>query len=172
MAGIESTLARKRRNQRKKTNERQGRVREKRVAQPQIIFTGNRRNDRYQVIVGDKIIEMPLSALKAMIDLALARHGPGNGYTRINPVVVFRLRRAIDNVVGPGMGKALIETGAVDEYRLTMPRDQLASVVALSPCFFELVDLDVVPAEQASELQAALDWSPNEIQTKSKSNRK
>ena len=136
-----------------------------------IVFTGNRRNDRYLILFDGKSIELPFSIFNAMIDLAVARCKPGNGYVRISPVVIFRLRRELD-ALSAGAGMTLIETGALAEYRFTIPVSELSAVLALSPCFLELVDLNLVSAERVAVLRTVCRWSSSEILNKSKPNPK
>jgi hypothetical protein len=121
--------------------------------QPIITFTGNRRNDHYEVLVHGQVVESRLACLKALIALVLAHAGSGRGFVRLNPVTVCRLRRAIDDVIGAGAGMILIETGISDEYRLMLPNKGLNGHVALAPCFFELVQLKIVSRDCATKLK-------------------
>jgi len=86
----------------------------------------------------------------------LARTQHGQGFVELNPVTVFRLRHAIDDAIGSGMGRALIETGTSNEYRLTISMNDLRGSVALTPCFFELVQLNIVSRDKANKLEEAV----------------
>ena len=70
--------------------------------------------------------------------LAVARAKPGQGFIQLCPVTVYRLRQAIDQAVGEGAGKTLIETGSSSEYRLNIPKNKLIGQIAVTPCFAEL----------------------------------
>jgi hypothetical protein len=126
------------------------------LVQPVLVFTGNRHNDHYEVVVLGKSVELPRACLRALIELVLARAAKGQGFVRLNPVTIFRLRRAIDLTLGAGVGKSLIETGAADEYRLRVTSMDAQGFAALTPCFSELEVLNVVSREQAARLEDAV----------------
>lgn len=120
---------------------------------PLITFTGERRRSRYRVKVRRRTVDLTAGALTILIDMVLAGEDSELGFVQLPALDVFRLRRAIDSAVGPGAGKDLIETGGGEEYRLNIPRDQLGTQVALTACFFELVDLNVVSILQCNKLK-------------------
>jgi hypothetical protein len=154
MAKIRSVFVRARTKQDDATRKQSGTSKPDGSNRPTITFTGNRHNDTYEVILRSEVVELPRACLKALIGLVLARARSGQGFIQLNPVTVFRLRRAIDKAIGAGAGRSLIETGASEEYRLTFALNGLTSHVALTPCFFELAQLNIVSRESASMLKA------------------
>ncbi len=134
---------------------------------PTIVFTGNRGNDRYQIIIQGKIVALSLSCLNVLIDLVIARGEAETGFVIVNAVAIYRLRKALDEVVGKGTGNAIIETGNAEEYRLAYPGYKLSATLAITSCFSELVKLKAVTMDRAS----ALELLCQSCQTKSKGNR-
>lgn len=122
-----------------------------------IAFTGERRNGLFKVLVSGKVIELSRVTLNVLIDLVLARAASETGYLQARPVIIFRLRKAIDEAVVSGAGHALIETGGTHEYRLTIPRNRLSDQVDVAPCFVELVAIGAVSESQASEIRQVSD---------------
>ena len=123
------------------------------AAEFSITFTGDRRKDRFRIHIRGKPVDLSGGALNLLVDLAVARGQPGPGYVQASRVDVCRLRRLLDKDVQPGTGRALVETGTGEEYRLTIPRDRLKDLVAVTPCFFDLVQLQVVTDRQAGFLK-------------------
>lgn len=136
-------------------------------ADPMIVFTGNRGNDHYEVVVQGKVVELSLSCLKVMIELVIARRGTGTGFVRVNAVAICRLRRALDEAVGLGAGHAFVETGNAEEYRLAIPRHQIKAKLAITSCFLELVKLKAVSRDRASALRRLCHSVSSEIDQKS-----
>jgi hypothetical protein len=82
------------------------------------------------------------------------KKGPSAAFPARNNGFVKNYRaELIDECVGPGAGKQLIETGCVQEYRLTIAKAKIAERVGVTHCFFELVDLHVVSTEEAETLR-------------------
>ena len=125
----------------------------KAAAAATIVLTGERHNDHYEVIVNGQTVELTACSLKVLIELILGRAGSGTGFVPINPVDICRLRQSLEKAAEPGTRRALIETGGSEEYRLTIPRDQLCAQVAVREYFAELVELQVVSASQAKNLR-------------------
>jgi len=122
------------------------------ATEPTIVFTGDRRNDRFRILVKGKAVELCRVGLNILIDLVIARADSRTGFLRACPVSVCRLRQALDESLGPGGGKGLIETGGAKEYRLTILPQQLGVALAIEACFVELVELKVVSLSRASQL--------------------
>lgn len=118
-----------------------------------ITFTGERRHNHFRVQVRRQTVNLTASSLNILIDLVLAREDSETGFVQLPALDIFRLRRALDSALGPGAGKDLIETGGGEEYCLNIPRDELGSQVAVTACFFELVDLNVVSTLQGNKLK-------------------
>jgi hypothetical protein len=76
-----------------------------------------------------------------------------SGFIPVPRATIHRLRKTIDAHVGAGAGKQLIETGCVQEYRLTIAKAKIAERVGVTRCFFELVDMHVVTNAQADTLR-------------------
>jgi hypothetical protein len=118
-----------------------------------IILTGSRRDDHFRIDVGDDAVFLPCASFSTLIDLIYARITSESGFIHVPRGTIHRLRKAIDECVGPGAGKQLIETGCVQEYRLTIAKAKIAERVGVTHCFFELVDLHVVTTEEAETLR-------------------
>jgi hypothetical protein len=118
-----------------------------------IILTGGRRDDHFRIDVGDDAVFLPCASFSTLIDLIYARITSESGFINVPRGTIHRLRKAIDECVGPGTGKKLIETGCVQEYRLTIAKAKIAERVGVTHCFFELVDLHVVTTEEAETLR-------------------
>ena len=121
--------------------------------EPVLILTGNRPNDHFQILLHGNVVDLKCSELKVLLSLILAGGVAGTGFVRANPVIVCGLRKALENAVNNGTGKALIETGSKNEYRLTIPRDRMKEQVAITSCFFELVALGVISGAHARKLR-------------------
>jgi hypothetical protein len=120
---------------------------------PPLVLTGERRDGHVLVRVRDQPLWLSYGHLCRLIRLVLARGLTPSGYVAdpdvLYPQGVCRLRKAIDEAVGPGAGGAFIETGVGCEYRLAVP----AREVALGPAFPELSRLGLVTAEELAKLQ-------------------
>jgi hypothetical protein len=118
-----------------------------------ILLTGSRRDDHFRIDVGDEAVFLPCASFSTLIDLIYARITSESGFIQVPRGTIHRLRKAIDECVGPGAGKQLIETGCVQEYRFTIPKAKIAERVGVTHCFFELVDLHVVTPEESETLR-------------------
>ncbi len=123
---------------------------------PIIIFTGERHDNHYEVLVHGKKVYLSYTTLNALIVLVIARAGAQPGFLSANPVTINRLRQAMDRAVAPGTGKRLIETGSGCEYRLTFGRHEMRSQVRVEPLFSDLEPLKVVSRERAKNLLRVL----------------
>jgi hypothetical protein len=123
------------------------------VVTPTLTLTGNRRENRFEIYLLGRPLELTCSTFKALVDLVIARGAPGNGYVRAERISIHRLREAMDIAVALGTGKSLIETGSGEEYRLTIPRDELSSQIVLTPCFVELDNLNILTTQQVTRLR-------------------
>jgi len=133
-----------------------------------ITFTGDRRHNRYRVNIRQHAVNLTAASLNVLIDLVLRRDDSPTGFVRLPAVDVFRLRKAVDSVLGHGAGKDLIETGGGEEYCLAIPRSELGRQVDLRDSFLELVDLKVISASQCKKLRR-LCKSRNRAETRLKS---
>jgi hypothetical protein len=122
-------------------------------AEPAIILTGERENDHIQVKVHGQLVRLDCVSLQTLVQLILRRAGAGAGYVAVHPGTIFRLRRSIDRAVGPGAGKALIVTGSRKEYRLSIPREDLARKVGATESFAELEALTIITRDHLTELK-------------------
>ena len=104
---------------------------------------------RVEVRCNGAPVPMRCSSLQLLIELVLGLANHDSGYVAAEAIAVHRLREDLD-------GLDLIETGMSSQYRLRIPRAELANRVKLTPCFFELVDLKVVTPDQAEELRGLL----------------
>jgi hypothetical protein len=118
-----------------------------------IILTGSRRDDHFRIEVGDEAVFLPCASFITLIDLIYARIISESGFVHVPRATIHWLRKAIDQRVGAGAGKQLIETGCVQEYRLTIAKAKIGKRVGVTRCFFELVDLHVVTNVQADTLR-------------------
>jgi hypothetical protein len=123
------------------------------VAGASIILTGSRRDDHFRIDVGDDAVFLPCASFNTLIDLVCARITSESGFVHVPRATIHRLRKAIDQWVGAGAGKQLIETGCVQEYRLAIAKAKIAERVGVTRCFFELTALHIVTCEQAETLR-------------------
>jgi len=120
-----------------------------------LLLTGDRHMNRVCVYFHGHAAMIPCALLDALVKALAARIETAAGYCEISRGTVLRLRQAIDACAGSGVGKQLIETGFKGEYRLTIPMNEIVTRVAVTACFFELVDLAVIsPAHAATVRQA------------------
>ena len=102
-----------------------------------LVFTGERDEEYYTVLVHGRAVALPLAELQLLIDLVLARAELPTGFlTEVSPAEICRLRAAIDAVLGKGAGKKLIATGSGKEYRVSILPDELADQVGYTEPFF------------------------------------
>jgi hypothetical protein len=87
--------------------------------------------------------------MMALVDLILAQGRSPSGMISLRKMTIWRLRKEL----GKKMGKSLIETGSCEEYRLTIPHKEFKTRIALTPCFFELIGIDLISAEAAEILR-------------------
>jgi hypothetical protein len=119
------------------------------------LITGARVGDHFRVAVGKSAISLTFASIKALIDLTIARANGHSGFARMEKMTIRRLRAAVDKQLGDGVGKALIETGSGEEYRLAIPKSKLRARVRLTACFFELAGIGVI-SEVDSELMGRI----------------
>jgi hypothetical protein len=127
----------------------------RRSGQPVITFTGERHEAHFRVRLERNTAELTANSLKGLVCLVLARASPGSGFIRLDPVTINRLRHSLDEARGAGTGQALIETGYGEDYRLRIPVEDLSTLVAIEPAFFELEGLGVISSEQVEGLRRA-----------------
>jgi hypothetical protein len=80
----------------------------------------------------------------------------GTSYVAISPVVVHHLRCALDEALGPGRGKSVIQTGCGQEYRYALAPDELAAHVKVMPGFVAMAEMKVISSQEANVLLDAL----------------
>ena len=130
--------------------------RNKPAPEPAIIFTGERRNSHFQVLLYGQEAKLTAAALNLLVALVLSRADSGTGFMQAHPLDIFRLRRSMD-AAGRGLGKKLIETGGGEEYRLTICLEKVPLEVTITSSFLELIDLKVVSRTVANKLCAVCD---------------
>jgi hypothetical protein len=105
------------------------------------------------VLVHGKPVWVSYGNFCGLVRLVLARGQTQSGFVAdpdlLYPVAVCRLRRALDEAVGPGAGDTLIERGLKGEYRLSIP----VTCVALAPDFEEIAGVGVLTADELAQLQ-------------------
>jgi hypothetical protein len=105
------------------------------------------------VLIQGKPMWVSYGTFCGLVRLVLARGQTEGGFVAdpdlLYPVAVFRLRRALDQAVGPGAGDTLIERGLKGEYRLSIP----VTRVALGPDFEEIAGAGVLTADELAQLQ-------------------
>jgi hypothetical protein len=120
---------------------------------PTLTLTGGRRNRLLLVRVHDKPLWVSYGHFYRLVRLIIARGRTQGGFVAdpdvLYPEAVCRLRRAIDEAVGPGAGNGLIETGLGCEYRLSLS----VTHVTLSSDFPEISDLGVITPDEMVKLQ-------------------
>jgi hypothetical protein len=124
--------------------------------QVDLVFTGRQAGNRIEILVNGTTIPLSCCSFQLLVDFVVALVSHETGTLEAEAVTVCRLRAAIDDALGAGAGKRLIVAGMKHRYRLTIPRTQMRSRIKLTACFFELVDLNIVSAEQAGDLRGAL----------------
>src|SRR5262249_26706406 len=120
---------------------------------PILVLTGERSNRHIVLRIHGKALEVTYSQFTLLVQLVIARGTTLTGFIKdadsFHPAAVWRLRAAIDQVLGRGVGKSLIETGAGEEYRLGIP----VTYVAIELSYSELVRTGFLTAEQLKELR-------------------
>ena len=101
-------------------------------------------------------LPLSCSSFQLLVELIIALASSETGALEAEAVAVCRLRAALDGALGADTGKRLIVTGMKGRYRLMVPRKKLRARIQLTACFFELVDLHIISAEQADTLRGAL----------------
>jgi hypothetical protein len=126
------------------------------AGQPPLTLSGDRANRHVLVRVHGRPLPVSFSQFTLLVRLVIARGTTPTGFVgdadTFHSVAVWRLRKAIDGVAGPGAGKRLVQTGAGEEYRLAIP----ATSVALEPSCSELVPIHFLTAEQLRSLRRAV----------------
>lgn len=118
-----------------------------------ITFTGKRSHNHYCVQIEGREVTLTPATLNCLIELVLARGETETGFLQLPALEVFRVRRALDEALGAGAGKNLIETGGGEEYCLTISRAELRHHISVTACFPELVELQVVSAQHCKRLR-------------------
>jgi hypothetical protein len=121
-----------------------------------IVLTGRQVGNRIEFSSNGAPIHLSCCMFQLLVDFVVALVNHEAGALEADAVMVCRLRAAIDDALGAGAGKRLIVAGMKHHYRLAIPRAQMRSRIKLTACFFDLVDLNIISAEQADELRAAL----------------
>jgi len=105
--------------------------------------------------------QLTYSQFSTLIDLIVARGTSPSGFVtaaslevlEISPVTISRLRNALDQAIGSGTGRELVETGCAEEYRLAIPADALRTQVVVEAGFFELELIGLITPQQAAALR-------------------
>lgn len=89
----------------------------------QLTFTAQRTKGRVLVLIDGRPVPLTISLLRLTARLAQYHVASGGSLYLAKPgtslsTAVSRLRRTIDEALGPGYGRRLIETGLGMEYRL------------------------------------------------------
>ena len=114
-----------------------------------LLIWGRRLDRRYLCYVRGQPVALTGQSFRALIDLALARATTCSGIANIPRDTIYRLRKELDRVLGPGSDEELIKSAGGEEYRLGIPDKQVKVQVALSPCFFELVAAKMLNEKEA-----------------------
>jgi hypothetical protein len=112
-----------------------------------LVFTGDRRKNRFRVDVAGKPVLLQGACFRALVKLVVSGIDPGTGLAGVRKQTIRSLRCAL------GAERWLIATGGRQEYRLAIPRDEILMLLGVTPCFFELVSRRVVTAEAAEILR-------------------
>jgi hypothetical protein len=118
---------------------------------------------RYEILLDGESVRLTCAELQTLIELVLARVGLGNGNKHLDKTPICRLRKELIKGTGRTSAAALIETGGGEEYHLAIPRRDLKRRVRLTPCFFELVALGVITAEEAARLRKICGRAPRSL---------
>ena len=98
-----------------------------------LVVTDQRSQGRYVVTLNGKIVRLSYGQLQLLTMLIKTQsESRGRGYfedlTLAYPAAVCRLRKSIDEALGNGRGKEIIETGVGAEYRLA-PFVQVSAII-------------------------------------------
>ena len=94
-----------------------------------LCLSGRRRTGKFIIEINDNDVFLSPCQFETLVQLASARIATETGYLPVPPTQVdreyirlqiHRLRTAIDDALGKGIGKILIETGVGTEYRLAV----------------------------------------------------
>ena len=130
------------------------------VANVQMLFTGERRNDHFRIFLNGEGADLTNCTLNAVLNLVVARAQLGSGFLHVSRITICRLRQVINAVMGDGAGEALIETGCREEYRLALTREQVIDQVSFTPCFFELEEMRVLSKDQSEAIRRSFPMTP------------
>ena len=119
-----------------------------------IVLTGERNSKSFRIYVNNKAVDLSGEAFKALIALVVAGCSTqATGYCWLSAVTISRLRDALDETLGDGFGKSLIQTGRKQQYRLTIPPERMKEQIYLRANFFELEQLGSVSSAQIEILR-------------------
>jgi hypothetical protein len=121
--------------------------------EPLIALTGERPNGRLIIRVRGKPVPLMPKCHAALLRLIAASVDSSLGYVREKSVLISRMRKDIDRVVGKGVGREIIETGDKSEYRLAVPTGDVRSAVVIEEPFFELLRLGRLTLKQARQFR-------------------
>jgi hypothetical protein len=110
-----------------------------------LVLTGNRHAGRIEVRWNGKTHWLRCSSLELLVKLVVAQMDSETGYHKAEASAIYRLRADLDS-------KELIETGMSGQYRLLTRRAEMRTRIELTPCFFELIDLNLVSQRDADRL--------------------
>jgi hypothetical protein len=112
---------------------------------------------RYLVLLRGRQLPVTYTEYNLLVELILSRRDPAaagfanaKSYPFVSRVAVCRLRRAIDDILGPRAGLELIATGAGEEYRLNLTPDE----IAIHPSMNELLPLRVLAPTDVEALNS------------------
>jgi hypothetical protein len=116
----------------------------------EIVFTGDRHNRHFLVLIRGKKAYLSFNLLGALVDLVVARVTRPHAFVKLPRLAVHRLRRLIDYKLHSGVGARLIETGAGEEYRLAVPPGGLRARDSLAAGFADIVAAGMIRAERVA----------------------
>jgi hypothetical protein len=124
---------------------------------PQTPFTmtGTRAHKALLFYFHDHPLLLSANLADIVVSMIVAKLDHDEGFTTATALEIFRLRKRLD-AIRPGSGMELIEVGIGDEYRLTIPREEIADRVLVTNCFFQLVDRKVISQAHADMLRQHL----------------
>jgi hypothetical protein len=134
------------------------------VLMPALLLTSERLSRRHVVVLHDHVLFLTSALFNTLAELIIARgtslnagFASGEQFLSVSRVPVCRLRREIDQAVGAGVGRQVVESGAGEEYRLALQLED----VALDGGIDELVRLGVLSAHQLTQLKALVRVMPD-----------
>ena len=117
---------------------------------PAVVLTANRRRGRFLVLISGKPVWLTGGLFSTLCQLVSARMTTSMGYVSASPMVVCRLRRAIESALSyPEDAMTLIETGVGQEYRLTIEPGQ----IVLDGTFSDYPMANVIGEETLKQLR-------------------